>query len=231
MLPEVGAPCFVMVTLPETKENPLPITDRVMIAVDPHKASWTAAAVNAALQPLATLRVPVSAQGYQQLRRFARRWPDATWAIEGAGGLGVPLLTRLCADGLLVVDVPTVQVDEAVAALRALVEHREDLVRARTQTVNRLHALLTQLIPAGVPTGLTADTAAALLRRVRPKTPLQQTLRRLATDLITEVRRLDRRITAAGRTSQPPSPPPGAPWPSSTASAPCWPARSSPESA
>ena len=212
----------------------MPVTDRVVIAVDPHKASWTAAAVNATLQPLATLRVPVSAQGYQQLRRFARRWPDATWAIEGAAGLGAPLLTRLCADGLQVVDVPaklgarvrllssghgrknddadaisvgiaamtaghlnTVQVDEAVAALRALVEHREDLVRARTQTINRLHTLLTQLIPGGAPAGLSAATAAALLRGVRPKTPLQQTLRGLATDLVTEIRRLDRRITTA----------------------------------
>ena len=40
-------------------------SDRVVIAVDPHKASWTAAVVNASLQPLATLRVPVSAAGYQ----------------------------------------------------------------------------------------------------------------------------------------------------------------------
>jgi transposase len=85
----------------------------------------------------------------------------------------------------------TVQVDEAVAALRALVEHREDPVRARTQTVNRLHTLLTQLIPGGAPAGLSAATAAALLRGVRPKTPLQQTLRGLATDLVTEIRRLD----------------------------------------
>jgi transposase len=92
----------------------------------------------------------------------------------------------------------TVQVDQAVAALRALVEHRDDLVRARTQTVNRLHALLTPLIPAGAPTGLTADTAAQLLSRVRPHAPLQRTLRRLAADLIAEVRRLDRRITPAG---------------------------------
>ena len=29
--------------------------DRVMIAVDPHKASWTAAAVDASLQPLANI--------------------------------------------------------------------------------------------------------------------------------------------------------------------------------
>jgi transposase len=92
-----------------------------------------------------------------------------------------------------------VHVDQAVAALRALVEHRDDLVRARTQTVNRLHALLTQLIPAGAPTGLTADTAARLLSRVRPRAPLQRTLRRLAADLITEIRRLDRRIATAGQ--------------------------------
>ena len=72
----------------------MPVTDRVVIAVDPHKASWTAAAVNAALQPLATLRVPVSGQGYQQLRRFARRWPDATWAIEGAAAATCP--SRQC---------------------------------------------------------------------------------------------------------------------------------------
>jgi transposase len=92
----------------------------------------------------------------------------------------------------------TVQVDEAVAALRALVEHRDDLVRARTQTVNRLHALLTQLIPAGAPQSLTADIAAQLLSRVRPRAPLQRTLRRLAADLIGEIRRLDRRISTAG---------------------------------
>jgi hypothetical protein len=48
---------------------------RVTIAIDPHKASWTAAAVDASLQPLATIRVPVSREGYRSLRRFARRWP------------------------------------------------------------------------------------------------------------------------------------------------------------
>ena len=70
--------------------------ERVVIAVDPHKASWTAAVVNSSLQPLATLRVPVSAAGYGQLRRFAGRWPQASWAIEGASGLGAPLASRLC---------------------------------------------------------------------------------------------------------------------------------------
>jgi len=37
--------------------------DQVVIAVDPHEASWTAAAVDASLQPLASIRVPVSRDG------------------------------------------------------------------------------------------------------------------------------------------------------------------------
>ena len=65
--------------------------DRVVIAIDPHKASWTAAVVDASSQPVATIRVPVSRDGYRALRRFADRWPDPTWAIEGASGLGAPL--------------------------------------------------------------------------------------------------------------------------------------------
>jgi transposase len=190
--------------------------------------------VDCSLQPLARLRVPVSAAGYGQLRRFADRWPQASWAIEGAGGLGAPLASRLCGEGIAVVDVPaklaarvrllsrghgrknddadatsvgiaaltatglhTFARDETTIALRALVEHRDDLVKTRTQTLNRLHGLLTQLVPGGAPTGLTADTAAQLLRTVRPKTAMLATLRALASDLITEIRRLNRRITAA----------------------------------
>jgi transposase len=89
----------------------------------------------------------------------------------------------------------TAVVDQAIAALRVLTEHRDDLVRTRTQTINRLHALLTQLIPAGLPRGLTADTAAAALRSIRPRAVLARTLRQVAAELLSEVRRLDRRIT------------------------------------
>ena len=80
--------------------------ERVVIAIDPHKASWTAAVVDASSQPVATIRVPVSRDGYRALRRFADRWPDPTWAIEGASGLGAPLTARLRTDGIDVVDVP-----------------------------------------------------------------------------------------------------------------------------
>jgi transposase len=93
-----------------------PSSDRVVIAVDPHKASWTAAAVDSWLQPLDVIRVPVSPQGYRQLRRFARRWCDPDRAIEGAAGLGAPLTQRLTADGIDVVDVPA----ELAARVRVL---------------------------------------------------------------------------------------------------------------
>jgi transposase len=209
-------------------------TERVVIAVDPHKASWTAAAIDAALQPVDLVRVEVSVDGYRQLRRFAQRWAQPVWAIEGASGLGAPLTRRLAADGVEVIDVPaklaarvrllstghgrktdeadavsvgiaaltstrlnTAAVDAAVIAMRALVEHRDDLVKARTQTVNRLHALLTHLTPAGAPRGLTADRAADILRQIRPREPAIKTLRSLAADLVAEIRHLDRRIAKA----------------------------------
>jgi transposase len=65
--------------------------------------------------------------------------------------------------------------------------------------VNRLHALLSQLLPGGAPRQLTAELAAQLLRTIRPRTPGPRTLRRLAAELITEIRHLDRRITTATR--------------------------------
>jgi hypothetical protein len=56
----------------------------VVIGIDPHKASWTAAAVDASLRVLATVRVEVNRDGYRQLRSFARRFDAPQWAVEGA---------------------------------------------------------------------------------------------------------------------------------------------------
>ena len=88
--PKVGVPSRLSIHAKRKEEvhhvTTTPLTDRVVIAVDPHKASWTAAAVDASLQPLDVIRVPVSAQGYRSLRRFAHRWSDPGWAIEGAAG-------------------------------------------------------------------------------------------------------------------------------------------------
>lgn len=90
-----------------------------------------------------------------------------------------------------------VHTDPAATELKVLTEHRDDLVRTRTQTVNRLHAIMVLLVVGGAPRNLTADTAAALLRRVRPSESLAVTRRLIATDLVAEIRGLDKRITTA----------------------------------
>lgn len=63
-----------------------PLGGTTVVMEKSHKASWTAAAVYASLQLLATAWIPVSRDGYRALRRFARLWPHARWAIEGATG-------------------------------------------------------------------------------------------------------------------------------------------------
>ena len=78
----------------------------VMIGVDPHKASHTAVAVNAAEQPLGQLRVRAPAVQAERLLAWAQAWPERTWAVEGAGGLGHLLAQQLLCAGERVLDVP-----------------------------------------------------------------------------------------------------------------------------
>lgn len=86
--------------------------------------------------------------------------------------------------------------DAAASELKLLTEYRDELVRSRTQAINRLHAVMTGLVLAGASRGLSADAAAKLLRRVQAGDDLTGARRMIAADLISEVRRLDKRITA-----------------------------------
>jgi transposase len=79
--------------------------------------------------------------------------------------------------------------------LRLLTERREHLVAERTRSLNRLHVLLLRdLLSDPVGKQLSADAAAKLLRRARPKHPAGRVRRRLASELVRDVRALDRRI-------------------------------------
>ncbi len=83
------------------------MSDDVMIAVDPHKPSNTAAVLDPVTKTLTgTARFANSEEGYGQLAGFARRWQDRRWAVEGCRGAGRSLAQRLVADGELVLDVP-----------------------------------------------------------------------------------------------------------------------------
>jgi transposase len=87
-----------------------------------------------------------------------------------------------------------VVVDDEMVALRLMSERRRDLVRTRTATVNRLHQLLMELIPAGAAGHLTAKKAKALLATVRPRDIAGKTRRQLAADLIDDLEVLDKKL-------------------------------------
>jgi transposase len=78
----------------------------VMIGVDPHKASHTAAALDEHGRLLGQQRIPATLDGYQQLRQWADQWPQRCWAVEGAHGVGRALAQRLVGHGEQVLDVP-----------------------------------------------------------------------------------------------------------------------------
>jgi transposase len=87
--------------------------------------------------------------------------------------------------------------DDAMVALRLLADRRDELGVARSQTVNRLHRLLLELLPGGAKKFLSAAQAKNLLATVRPRDVAGKTRRRLAAEMITELARTDKRIKAA----------------------------------
>jgi transposase len=77
----------------------------VVIGIDPHKASHTAVAVDERELPLGDLRVRASTAQTERLLACAAQWPERTWAIENAAGLGYLLAQLLVTAGEGVVDV------------------------------------------------------------------------------------------------------------------------------
>ncbi len=61
------------------------MSSAVMIAVDPHKASNTAAVLDPVTKMLIeSARFANTADGYVQLAGFAARWQQRRWAVEGS---------------------------------------------------------------------------------------------------------------------------------------------------
>jgi transposase len=97
---EVGLPAAVVP--PRNHIGGEPVT---VIGVDPHKSVHEACALTDSSEQ--RLRLPASRAGYHRLLDWARAFPERTWAIEGAHGLGRHLAQFLLARGEHVVDVPS----------------------------------------------------------------------------------------------------------------------------
>jgi transposase len=81
---------------------------KVLIGVDPHKASVAVAVVDEAKGELIErASFPQNRTGLRALERWAKLFPVRRWAVENASGLGRHLAQRLAASGESVVDVPS----------------------------------------------------------------------------------------------------------------------------
>ncbi len=85
------------------------------------------------------------------------------------------------------------QVDGELQALRLLVDRRDALSRRRVQCVNRLQALLAELLPGQGKKDITAAQAKALLATVRPRDVAGRTCR-IAAEELAELVAVDAKI-------------------------------------
>src|ERR1022692_64187 len=150
--PESGMP----VTVPSPgDERRSGLMAAVMIGVDPHKAAHTAVAIGAAEEPLGELRVRASAAQAERLVEWAAPWPERTWAVEGAGGLGYLLAQQLVAAGELVLDVQP-KLGARVRLLATGATKKNDPNDARSVAIAALRS--------AAPRRVTAEDHAAVLK-------------------------------------------------------------------
>jgi transposase len=91
------------------------------------------------------------------------------------------------------------QLDADLQVMGMLADRRDELGRARTQTINRLHRLLLELLPGGAKKYLSAPQARALIATVKPRDPVGKTRRRLVVELIGELEAIDKKIKVADK--------------------------------
>jgi len=84
-----------------------------------------------------------------------------------------------------------VQPADHAAVLRLLAKRNLDLGHERNRTTNRLHVMLCELVPGGIPKELTVSKAVSLLDAVKPTTAVDQARYEMACELLDDVRRLD----------------------------------------
>jgi transposase len=87
-----------------------------------------------------------------------------------------------------------VRADDHAEVLKVWSRRHRDLGRAKNQAACRLHAVLCELVPGGVPDEITAAQAARILERVTPSGVAGQARIDLAADLLAGMRRLDEQM-------------------------------------
>ena len=87
--------------------------------------------------------------------------------------------------------------DEHSGVLRLYAKRNHDLGRARSRTACRLHALLAELVPGGIPREINARSAERLLATVEPVSPVERARHGLALEHLEDLRRFDEQMRAS----------------------------------
>jgi transposase len=88
-------------------------------------------------------------------------------------------------------------IDGELEALRLLTDRREALTRRRVQTVDRLQALLGELLPGQAKRDITTGQAKAMLASVRPRDIAGKTRRRIAAEELADLVTIEAKMKKA----------------------------------
>jgi len=195
----------------------------VVVGIDVHKDTHCAVAVDESGRQVAgPVTVRATDAGHRQLLRWADRELDGQvrFAVEDCRHVSTRLERALLTAGQTVVrvppklmagarqsalaiaraavrepDLPVAEHTHASREVKLLVDHREDLVTMRTAMQNRLRWHLHELDPALDPVARGLDRAVVLDRLTKQLAALPAgTVRRLAVELLDDIRALTARI-------------------------------------
>nr|WP_319944122.1 IS110 family transposase [Nocardia aurantia] len=112
----------------------------MVIGVDPHKSTHTAAALDAGTHKvLETIRIDATVPEYRRLLLWAKRFPERGWAVENAWGLGRHLAQWLIAHGEKVTDVPSTATARVRELSRGGRRKNDNIDAAAAASVAALH--------------------------------------------------------------------------------------------
>lgn len=90
-----------------------------------------------------------------------------------------------------------VKPEDHVVAMRLLAKRHRDLGRERNRAANRLHALLVELVPAGITAEISVSSASEVLEGLSTASASQATRKEIALEHVEDLRRLDTQMAAS----------------------------------
>lgn len=172
-VPEVGVSAVDV--LSSSREERTPV---ILLGVGWHKSTHTATAVDpASNQQAGSRRIEASLAEYRRLLTWGGRWPQRSWVVENANGLGRHLAPWIVACGERSVDVPA----SATSRVRRLTRDggcKNDrmgggLTTLPTKTVNSERRI-------ALPTDACTPSSATANSRTKSARPLARAGRRAA---------------------------------------------------